>query len=88
MTNKEGFAEESRYRYDPIEPPPEGWRRLRSEFNDDGFFDLYTDLSHGRMRAGGITPGHFKWVELRQIVQRRFVSEWSDAPIPTKTGSQ
>lgn len=63
---------EVRYRYEPTEPIPEGWRFVRNEFDHQKdpkrpYWALYND--------GGI----LKWVELQRITQRRFVTEWEDA---------
>lgn len=63
---------ETRYRYELVEQPPEGWRFMHNEFNSRGSYALYDngkDWQHGRQ---------LRWFELRQIVQERTVTEWVD----------
>lgn len=63
---------EQRYRYEPIEPLPEGYVTILNDFNDRGFFSLIGPADH--------QPGdpRIRWIELRQITQERTVTEWRD----------
>ena len=62
---------ETQYRYEPLTPIDEGWIWLRNQFDGQGYWSLYGDPLDP-------SPSGLHWVELRQITQRRTVTEWED----------
>lgn len=66
------MKEERRFRYEPVEPVPDHWRRNRR--------DVYEQ--NGKWWAHYVhTPDpilHLEVVEMREVEQRRFVTEWED----------
>jgi hypothetical protein len=72
-----GSVREERYRYEPLEPVPADWRFIRNDFDHEKnpehpYWALYTH------EVDGDPIRRREWVELRQVVQRRMVTEWVD----------
>lgn len=64
---------ETRFRYENITDPPEGWVHLHNQFDDRGYFALWADSKEYRPDRRTV------WIEMRKITQQREVSEWVDA---------
>lgn len=68
---------ETRNRWEPVDEPPEGWRRCDySEFSPDAerWFVLYTNAPRDK------NPHSYDtfWQTHRRIVQERWVTPWQD----------